>query len=277
MMKTTARSVNCALQSATLRDGASLSYALLPGQGSARIVLVHSLAMDHRFWFPVAERLAAAGDVLVYDCRGHGSSSKVGAPFTVEQFADDLADLFNAIGWQDAVVAGASMGGTISIAFAQRYPAMTRALGLIDTTACYGDKAPEQWEERAQKAIAGGLEVLVPFQKSRWFSTGFAEANTQVVDEAVSIFLANDLLAYAETCRMLGAADLRAGLPSMAMPTRILVGSGDYATPPAMAEAMRDAVPGATMQILDGAAHLTPLECVDEVSAMLLELMEIAA
>ncbi|MGY8632055.1 alpha/beta hydrolase [Bradyrhizobium sp. 14AA] len=260
-----------------VRDGAAISYSLLKGTGPARIALVHSLAMDHRFWLPVAERLKQAGEVLVFDCRGHGESSKIGAPFTVEQFADDLADLFDAIGWENAAVAGASMGGTISIAFAQRYPQLTKALGLIDTTAWYGEKASEQWEDRAQKAIAGGLDVLVPFQKSRWFTAGFAETHVEVLDEAVSIFLANDIDAYAATCRMLGAADLRVGLTAMSMPTRILVGSEDYATPAAMAEAMRDAIPGATMQVLDGAAHLTPLERVDEVSTMLLSLMEVAA
>lgn len=276
-MNMTSRPVTNALKTATLRDGAAMSYALLRGQGPARIALVHSLAMDHRFWLPVAERLTSAGDVLIYDCRGHGKSSRNGSPFTAEQFADDLADLFAAVGWDDAVVAGASMGGTISIAFAQRHPALTRALGLVDTTAWYGEKAPEQWEERAQKALTGGLEVLIPFQKSRWFSEGFANANPQVVDEAVGIFLANDLSAYAETCRMLGAADLRAGLTNMKMPTKILVGSGDYATPPSMAEAMHQAIPGSTLAVLEGAAHLTPLERVDDVSATLLSLMEVAA
>ena len=59
-------------------------------------------------------------------------------------------------------------------------------------------------------------------------------------------------------------------------PTRILVGSEDYATPLAMAEAMRDAIPGATLEVLDGAAHLTPLERPKDVARCLLELSEAA-
>lgn len=262
---------------ATVRDGAEIAYRLLPGRGPARFALVHSLAMDRRFWERVASRLLPAGDVLLFDCRGHGESSKHGAPFTAEQFADDLAELLGAVGWRDAVVAGASMGGCVTLAFAAGHADKVRALGLVDTTAWYGAKAPEQWEERAQKAVAGGMAVLGGFQKSRWFSAGFAEAHPEVVQEALDVFLANDLQCYVESCRMLGRFDQRAALPRIAVPTRILVGSEDYATPPAMAEAMRDAIPGARLDVLEGAAHLTPLERADDVAATLLQLAEAAA
>jgi 3-oxoadipate enol-lactonase len=262
---------------AKVRDGAELRYRLMTGEGPARFALVHSLAMDHRFWENVAERLLPAGDVLLYDCRGHGASSSIGAPFTARQFADDLADLLDKVGWRDAVIAGASMGGCIAIAFAAAHPGKVRGLGLVDTTAWYGAKAPEQWEERAQKALTGGMAVLASFQQSRWFSKGFVAAHPEVLDESLDVFLANDVQSYAETCRMLGCFDERAALPAIAAPTRIVVGSEDYATPPAMAEALHDAIPGATLEVLNGAAHLTPLERVDDVARTLLELAEVAA
>jgi 3-oxoadipate enol-lactonase len=81
--------------------------------------------MDRTFWQPVAEMLAAERPVLTYDCRGHGQSDKPNGPFTVELFASDLADLLDHIGWRSAIVAGASMGGCISLAFAAAYPART--------------------------------------------------------------------------------------------------------------------------------------------------------
>ena len=261
----------------TLRDGVTIDYRLIHGQGPARFALVHSLAMDRTFWEPVAQALAAKGDVLLWSCRGHGASGKAGAPYSGDQFADDLNELMDAVGWTDAVVAGASMGGCVALAFAGRHAGRVRALGLVDTTAWYGEKAPEQWDERARKAEEGGLDVLVGFQKSRWFSAPFAHAHPQIVQDAVDVFLANDLAAYAATCRMIGGFDARGVLPGIAVPTRILVGSDDYATPPAMAEAMRDAIPGARMDLLDGAAHLTPLERVDAIAAMLLDLAEQSA
>ena len=53
---------------------------------------------------------------------------------------------------------------------------------------------------------------------------------------------------------MLGAADLRAALPGMTMPTAIVVGEEDYATPVAMAEAMQRAIKGSTLTVLNGRA-----------------------
>jgi 3-oxoadipate enol-lactonase len=61
-------------------DGAEIAYQLVRGGGPAPFARVHSLAMDHRFWSPVAVRLNEAGDVLPIDCRGHGASSRKGSP-----------------------------------------------------------------------------------------------------------------------------------------------------------------------------------------------------
>jgi 3-oxoadipate enol-lactonase len=246
---------------ATTRDGRRLAYRLLPGGKKARLVLVHSLAMDGNFWSRVADFLREDADVLVYDCRGHGKSDKPAGPYTIGLFADDLADLLDTVGWRSAVVAGVSMGGCVTLAFAGAYPKRLDGLGLIDTTAWYGAAAPAQWEDRAQKARAEGLESLITFQKSRWLSDEFQAAHPEIVAEAVRVFLANDLAAYAETCRMLGHCDERQTLAKIAVPTRILVGADDYATPVAMAERLRDGIRGATLEVIPGVRHSTPVEC----------------
>src|SRR5690348_5158890 len=101
---------------ARTRDGTRITYRLHDrGPQSRRAVLIHSLAMDREFWEPVAQRLDAS--VLLYDCRGHGASDKPAGPYTVSLFADDLADLLDHVGWPSALVAGASMGGCITLAF----------------------------------------------------------------------------------------------------------------------------------------------------------------
>jgi len=72
-----------------------------------------------------------------------------------------------------------------------------------------------------------------------------------------------------ETCKMLGAADLRPALAGMTMPTAILVGEEDYATPVAMAEALHRAITNSTLTVLKGARHLTPLEAPDTIAEQL--------
>lgn len=260
---------------ARVRDGTPIGYSVHGDPAASRAaVLVHSLAMDRHFWDPVAARLASGARVLAYDCRGHGASGAGGKSYSVAQFADDLADLMTELRWEKALVAGASMGGCVALAFAGRHPQRTAALGLIDTTAWYGASAPAQWEERARKALEGGLASLVDFQVTRWFSDAFRAAQPKLVAEAVAVFLRNDPQLYAASCRMLGAADLRRALGAIRVPTAVLVGEEDYATPLGMAQALHDGIHGSTLAVLKNARHLTPLEKPDEIAAELGKLLK---
>lgn len=256
------------------RDGARIQYTLRDqGIAARRVVLIHSLAMDRTFWQPVADLLPEAS-VLTYDCRGHGASDKPAGPYTVELFAQDLSELLDHVGWPSALVAGASMGGCISIAFAAAFPKRTAGLGLFDTTAWYGAEAPKQWAERAEQAVEKGLASLVGFQTTRWFGDAFRASHPDVVKQCVDVFLRNNVKAYAETCRMLGSADKRSDLARFTMPTAILVGEEDYATPIAMAQALHDGIAGSSLTILPGARHLTPLEDPQRVATALQGLLQ---
>ncbi|WP_324764084.1 alpha/beta fold hydrolase (plasmid) [Sinorhizobium meliloti] len=259
---------------ATTRDGTRLSYRLVKGSGQGRIALVHSLAMDKTFWEPTVAALEGFADALLFDCRGHGASDKPSGPYSVELFANDVADLLDYVGWKSAVLAGASMGGCVALAFAAIYPERVEALGLFDTTAWYGEDAPKAWTERADKALAGGMAALVGFQKTRWFSDSFRGANPDVVEKAVGVFLENDLSAYAATCAMLGNADIRAALPHFDFPCRVAVGTEDYATPPDMARYMAENIPGAGFFIMEGVRHFAPLEVPSTIAAHLKELIK---
>lgn len=243
-------------------DGARIAYAVhaAPRPGAPRVVLIHSLALDRSFWDGVVPLLADKAEVLVLDCRGHGRSSKGPRPFTVEQFGDDVAAVLDDAGWARAFVAGCSMGGCVARALAVRHPQRVAGLMLMDTTAWYGAEAPKQWAERADAALAKGLSSLIAFQMTRWVSDAFRASGAAVVQKAVDVFLANDVEAYAASCRMLGSADLRAHLDGLAMPVAVYVGEEDYATPVAMAEQIHGAIPHSTLTVIKGARHLTPLE-----------------
>jgi len=262
-------------KSFTTSDNCSIAYTLQSARepGAQRLALIHSLALDRSIWNGVAARLAGRAEILTYDCRGHGQSDRPSGPFTTELFASDLAELLDELGWPSAIVAGCSMGGCVAQAFAGMNPSRVSALGLIDTTAWYGDDAPKKWRERAAAARSKGLAGMVEFQNSRWFSDRFRPAHPDLVKQMTEVFLANDLECYAATCVMLGDADLRPLLPSLRMPVAVIVGDEDYATPVAMAKQLHQALPGSTLTILPGGRHLTPVECPDQISAELVALM----
>ena len=258
-------------------DGASIAYSL-HAQGSAkprpRVALIHSLALDRSFWDGVVPPLAAHADVLTYDCRGHGNSSKVKSTYTPELFAGDLAGLLDHVNWPRAVIAGCSMGGCVAQAFAGAYPGRAQALAVMDSTAWYGPTAHEDWRERAATAATKGLSALIAFQTTRWVSDGFRERHPDVMRKHIDVFLANDVDCYRATCEMLGDADLRHYQAAMRMPVSVVVGEEDYATPVAMSEQLHHALLNSTLSVLPKVRHLTPIECPDLIAEKILAVVK---
>ena len=197
-----------------------------------------------------------------------GASSKTAGPYTAEQFADDLADLLAGVGWERAIVLGASMGGSIAIQFAFSHAGMVQALGLVDTTAWYGADAPATWAERAQKAAGDGLASMIAFQQTRWFGDAFRAAHPEVVARTSDIFVRNDLAAYGALCTMLGAFDGRAYLTGFDVPVEILVGEEDYATPLDMSQELAASIRGAHLTVVPNVRHLTIIEIPDRIAEL---------
>jgi len=253
----------------TLSDGPTLAYTLraAPGPAAPKIALIHSLALDRSVWDGVVERLDA--DVLTYDCRGHGLSDRRARPYTAELFAHDLAELLDHVGWEQATIAGCSMGGCVALAFGGLYPKRTTGLGLIDTTAWYGPKAAATFKERADAARAKGMAALFDFQSTRWFSDQFRAQHPEVLKRTLDVFVASDVDCYAATCQLLGEVDTRGHLPKFPMPVAIVVGEEDYATPVDMARELHSAIPQSTLTIIPGARHLTPIEFPDRIASEL--------
>lgn len=261
------------------RDGVRIAYRRVRPEPAdlPRIVLIHSLALDHSVWNELVVAMAGEADLLALDCRGHGQSEVAPGPYSVELFADDVADLLGHVGWDKAIVAGCSMGGCVAQAFAARHADKVEALLLVDTTAWYGADAPKAWAERAAKARADGLASMAAFQTTRWFGDHFQETHPDRMRETMAIFSANDLDAYAATCAMLGAADLRPYLADFAFPAAIVVGEEDYATPPADAERLQAAIKGAALTVIPKARHLTPIERPDVIAEQLRVLITLRA
>ncbi len=256
-------------------DGCAIAYTVRPARnpGAPRIALIHSLGLDSIVWDGVAAKLAGQAEMLIYDCRGHGSSGRNVVPYTTQLFARDLAELLDHVGWPVAAVAGCSMGGCVAQAFAGLYPARVSALALIDTTAWYGADAPKNWRERAAKAREKGLAGMTEFQTTRWFSDAFRSEHPDVVRAATERFLANDVECYGATCVMLGDADLRPYLRSLSMPVAIIVGDQDYATPLAMSQQLHEAIPRSTLTVLPGVRHLSPMEAPEQIASRLQALL----
>lgn len=224
------------------------------------LVLLHPLALSGELWTPLAEALSDEFQVFALDLRGHGDSAWDGKPFSIEDLADDVARALDALDLPSASLLGLSMGGSVAVNFAGRFPERVRSLVLADTTAWYGEDAVAAWAERAEKAVTVPRAKQVPFQLDRWFSPEFRERHPEEADRVVKIFLRTNSEAHAAASIAMGAMDSRPLLPAVTASTLVLVGRHDYATPPSMARTLADGIPDAELEILPDLRHLSLVE-----------------
>jgi 3-oxoadipate enol-lactonase len=241
-------------------DGPQHRIAYRRAGAGRPLVLLHPLALSGAAWGDYATRLTRSFDVIAPDARGHGNSGWDGEPFGIDDLADDVAALLDGLGIGSAFITGMSMGGSTAISFAGRYPSRADGLLLADTTAWYGDDAPATWEARASGVVAKPRELQVAFQADRWFTEGFRDRNAEEVSRVVGIFLRTNSLAHAAACRALGTMDSRALLPGITAPTLAVAGEEDYATPPAMGQAIADGVRCGSARTLPSLRHLALVE-----------------
>ncbi|MEQ3551826.1 alpha/beta fold hydrolase [Pseudonocardia nematodicida] len=224
------------------------------------VVLLHPLALAGAVWRRTVDDLARDHRVVAPDARGHGESTWDGEPFTVEGLADDVAALIEHLDTGPARIAALSMGGCTAIALAARRPELVHSLALADTTADYGPGKGETWAARAEQAVTVPRTEQLGFQLDRWFSGRFREQDPAEVRRVSAVFLGTDSAAHAAACRALGGYDDSARLDRITAPTLVLVGEEDYATPPAMAQALHTGIAGSELVVLPRTRHLSLVE-----------------
>jgi 3-oxoadipate enol-lactonase len=230
------------------------------GSGPA-VVLLHSLALSGEMWDGLASHLASRFEVWSLDARGHGRSDWDRRPFTIEDLAGDLEAVLDALGLTATHLVGLSMGGSTALVFAASRPDRVGRLVVADTTASYGPDREAAWEQRARSAQATPRNEQLGFQLERWFSAAFRESNPGEVKRVADLFLRADSGAHAEACRALGALNAEDRLGDIRADTLVVVGSEDYATPPAMAQSIARRVPRARYREVPGVRHMSLVEC----------------
>lgn len=229
------------------------------------LVLAHAFPLGSQMWEPQFRAGYPGWRVLAPDLRGFGGSTdprgEDEAP-TIDDYADDLAGLIREVAGAPVVLCGLSMGGYAAFALLRRSPALVRALILADTRA-----TADSLEGRAaRKAMLTLLEREGPQgvardMMPRLLGPTTRERNPDAEETVRKLVKRQSPNAIRDAIlRMMERPDSRDLLPSIHVPTLVIVGDEDELTPPADAEAMVAALPNATLTRIAAAGHLTNLE-----------------
>ncbi len=239
------------------------------GRGPA-LALLHGFPLDGRMW---EQQLASLSDryrVIVPDLPGFGRS-RLEAAFTIESLADDVHELLKALEALPSALAGLSMGGYVALAYVKKYPTDLRALALVDTKA---EADSPQAREGRQKMIelvrTSGPRAVADAMQPKMLSPDTISHRPQQV-RALREMMENcpDATIENALAAMRDRRDFTNVLPSITVPTLIVVGESDAITPPEVAQAMGRAIPSSEVVVIRGAGHMSPLEQPEQVSAAL--------
>lgn len=233
------------------------------GQGPL-VVLSHALGCDLTMWDGVAAALQGRYTVLRYDHRGHGRSPATAGACTMDDLADDAAELVRVHAGGAAVhFVGLSMGGMTGQNLAARYPQLVRSLVVANSASHYDDAARAMWQARIDTVLAQGVAPIAEGAMQRWFTPEFradqAHGGAARVAALRAVLEATAAAPYAVACDAVARIELDAGNARIACPTLVIAGSRDEATPPAMSQRIAQAIPNASLRSLD-AAHLSAVE-----------------
>lgn len=257
-------------------DGVRLAY---DDQGTGQTVLcLHSIAHGARDYAPLRERVRDRCRVVALDWPGHGRSADDHAPASAARYAELLDGFVTALGLDDLVVIGNSIGGSAALRLAARRPERVRALVLADSAGLDRVDAGVRAVTRAMSAFfAAGA------RGSRWFPRAFALYYGMLLplpaahEQRARIVAASGEMAprLAEAWRSFGEpdADQRAAAAALACPVLVAWAKRDRILQLRRSLPAIRRIPDVRVALFDG-GHAPFLECPDAFAARMIEFLD---
>ncbi len=235
------------------------------------LLLISGFGVDKTSWRRQIDHLRSSFTVISYDPRGIGASRPMPADsLTITAMAEEAAAA--AGDRQPLTVVGASMGAAIAIELALAHPATVAALVLITP--------PIAQDARLEAVLRASLEFDAPQAEGRiramlpWFLSRRFLAETAKREAAAQALRAmaarTPLATLRRQAHAFGAwlGTRAADLARLSMPTLVIAGAEDALVPAFHAEQVASAIPGARLEVLEGAGHAVTIERADRVNEL---------
>ena len=231
------------------------------GQGQP-IVFLHAFPLNRSMWEPQVKGLKSQFRIITVDLRGHGKSEAPMWRYSLDQFAEDTKNLLDHLGIAKAVFVGLSMGGYILFSLYRKYPSLFDALVLADTRATAD--TPEAKSTRfsmAQIAYKRGSSTIADLMLPKLLGQTSLSHRQDLVKQLRHMITANQISGIVgDLMAMEERPDSTPLLRKLNIPTLVIVGEEDLASPPTEVQSMAEHIPGAKFIIIPEAGHVSNLE-----------------
>jgi 3-oxoadipate enol-lactonase len=249
------------------------------------LVLGNSLGTSSSLWDAQLPALTRHFRVLRYEHRGHGAAGGIAlrgrtpwspahgyspAPpgrYSIADLGGDVLALLDRHGIERAAYCGVSLGGMVGMWLAANAPDRISWLGLCCTSAFLPPAS--LWQHRAAAVLADGTASIASQVVQRWFTQAYADVAPSVVRRYVDGLGAIQPAGYAGCCAAIESMDLRPVLHQIGVPTLVLAGAEDPATPPWHGAVIASGISGSRLAVLRGASHLAVVSNAAEVTGLL--------
>ena len=239
------------------------------------LVLLHGFPLDNRVWDDQLASLSDRFRVIAPDLRGFGQTPS-DQSFSMDSLADDVHHLLTKLDARPAVLAGLSMGGYVALAYDARYPTDLKGLILIDTRAEADSTEAKQNREKMICTVREfGSESIANAMMPKMLAPDTGQSRPALMQKLRAIMEACPPKTIEHAlAAMRDRRDFRDRLPSIAVPTLILVGDQDAITPPAMSETMNREIPKSRLVTIKGSGHMSPMEQPEQVNQALRKFLD---
>lgn len=228
--------------------------AIEAGSGGTPIVFLHGVGSDKSVWSPQLAHFSNGRRAVAFDYPGYGESEPAPEGTTRDDYAAAIFAGMDALEIDRAHLCGLSLGGVIAIAMHALAPQRCASLVLADTFAVHPDGAGIY--ERSL-AASTDLRALAEARVDFLLAPG---ALDDVRSEVIETMAKIDPAAYRVGAEAVWLADQRDRAAAIDVPSLVIVGEADRVTPPGLSEELAALVPGAKLERIPGAGHISNLE-----------------
>jgi len=241
----------------TSHHGKNLSFKSA-GSGQA-IVLFHSLLADQSSWDLITPTLIKTHQVIQLSLPGFDDSDFVGG--SLDAISDQIAHVIQSLKLAHApIFLGNGYGGFVALNTALRHPQIPAKLVLADCGACFSEPGRAAFRGMSENAKNKGLTAIADVAMRRLFAPEYQVQHPQLIADRKERFLNIHMDTFQGACEALSTMDLRPQVANLQIPSLVVVGEFDEATPVPMSEELAKLLPNAQLKILPGLAHVPQLQ-----------------